>query len=304
MENKLTYFGLFESGYKFNELTENQQKSFLVKQKIYVKGSSDSEYDEDAVHPFYLDRRKDINFLGEDFTFENSDYTLNPEFIEEVYNYLMSSYTKTMSKLITNHINVLEASYQIIEDDVEKSKYIYELKKEIDKEFMKELTNPIFMAFHIQIKSGGEYKNLIKKQLRYDISHLSGYIFGLDNATSFLTFKGYYTHKRLTAKSKFCDQYKLIAPVEKEEIEFSKPSVPKSIAMLKASGFFELESIKRLNPTKLYQVIAIVIGKDPNNPSHDRNIRGNFNILNSNSGESFVNFTTNTHLKAMENLLK
>lgn len=88
-----------------------------------------------------------------------------------------------------------------------------------------------------------------------------------------------------------------------EELDFIKPSVPKSIAMLYISGFFDLEKIKLLKSSKLHSVVAIIIGLDPNNKTHIRSIRGNINVLNSNSEENPLKFTASNHLKDMEKLL-
>ena len=71
MKDKQKYFGIFDSCYKFNELSEQEQKSFLVEHGIYIEGKSKTIYNEDFINPFYQDRSQNINFLGKDSDFPN-----------------------------------------------------------------------------------------------------------------------------------------------------------------------------------------------------------------------------------------
>jgi len=74
--------------------------------------------------------------------------------------------------------------------------------------------------------------------------------------------------------------------------------------MLKACGFFELESVKNISSSKLHQIVGIIIGLDPNNTTHMRSLRGNINVMNKKSEENPLKFTTSNHIEQMMKLLK
>lgn len=306
MENKLKFFGIYENSFKFRELSEQEQKKFLIESAVYVEGKSIEEYNEELINPFYIDRSQNILFLGKDFVINQVNYTLNSDFINEIYKVILENFETGNLKNINEHIKVLNITYSTIENEEERVFFLNDTKKKANQDYRNELTNKIFQDFHNQKKVDSNYKeNVVKKHLIYDIKHLSDYIFGLNNHHSFLTITSLQSFLRITEILDFCDKYKLeIETEEFEKIDFTKPSIPKSIAMLKATGFFELENIKKLKSNKLHQVIAIIIGKDPNNSTDIRSIRGNCNILNPNSEENPVNFTSNSHIKDMLNLLK
>lgn len=218
MANKLRYFGIFESCFKFNELTDKEQKLFLIKKDVYIKGKSDKIYNEDFVHPFYLDRSQNINFIGKDFLHNNVSYTLNPNFIDEVYNAIFNVFENGHLKNINEQIKVLNLSYSIIEDEEERIDFVNDTKKRAKQDYQKELSNKIFQDFHNYKSFDKDFKeNVIKSHLTYDIKHLSDYIFGLNNIHSFLTIATYYSFLRITEILNFCDKHK--SEVEQKEIE-------------------------------------------------------------------------------------
>lgn len=208
MENKLTFFGIYENSLKFRELSEQEQKKFLIKHNIYIKGKSDKEYDKDLVNHFYVNRSQNILFLGKDFMLSDINYTINSEFIDEVYKAILEGFENGNFKNINDHVQVLKLSYDMIEDEEEKAIFLNDKKKLAKQDYQKELINKIFQDFHNQKKNDINYKeNVIKKHLIYDIKHLSDYIFGLNNISSFLTISAYFSFLRTTEILKFCDEH-------------------------------------------------------------------------------------------------
>ncbi len=91
-----------------------------------------------------------------------------------------------------------------------------------------------------------------------------------------------------------------------EEIENYNPktiSLPFSVAMLNEIGFFELEKIKKLSPTNLAKIIAIIQLKDPNNKTTNRAISGNIRVLNPNNKEDGFKYTSHKHAEKVKTLL-
>lgn len=80
-------------------------------------------------------------------------------------------------------------------------------------------------------------------------------------------------------------------------LESEKPNIPKSIAMLYVSGFFDLDKIKKLKPEELHRAVAIIISKNPDNSNYIRAIRGNINVLNPNSNENRLKYTSNNYVE-------
>ncbi len=305
MKNKLKYFGLYENSFEFNKLSEKEQHHNLINDKVYIEGNRKEIYDDDFRDPYYLNEKHLILYLGKDFLFQKKNYTLSPNFINEVYDEVIEVFKNDRLKLINDQINLLTLTYQLLEDEIEKSNFLNEKTKNVKTDYIKELSKKIFQDFHNQ-KSIPNFKEIvIKKHITYDVKHLSDYLFGLNNLQNFNAISCFYNFCRLNEITNFCNQHLSVnQETNLENIDFTNPSIPKSIALLKASGFFELEKIKKLKPTRLYQIIAIIIGKHPNNVTDNRSIRGNYNVMNKNSDENITNYTSNSHLKSMEDLLK
>jgi len=81
-------------------------------------------------------------------------------------------------------------------------------------------------------------------------------------------------------------------------------SIPKQIALLDATGFFNLEKVKQLTSDRLYQLVAMTIGKDPQDKSHIRAIRGNIQALKPDSSENRLKYTSGTHLAYFKKILE
>lgn len=304
MEKKLKYFGIFKHSYKFDELEDIEQKRILINKNVYIKGISELQYNQDLVHPAYDNKSQNINYIGKDFIFDNEHYTLNKDFIEEVYNTILEAFENGNLKHIIEFLKVLKFQYDDLETENEKLEFIKTTKIKAKEEYSKELYDKIFQDF-VVLKNEKDFKEkVIKKHLIYDKLHLSDYVFGLANFKSFLTINSYYKFLRLTKILNFCNQYKSdVDSFEIDKVDFKSTSIPKSIAMLKASGFFELESIKKINPTKLSQIIAIIIGKDPNNKTDVRGISGNISVLKSYSEENYSKYTSHKRIDEMTDLL-
>lgn len=301
---KSKYFNLYERSYKFNDLSETEQKTFLIERKVYIKGKEIEMYD-DLLASHDHNNGNNIKFIGKDFKIDKTNYTLNPDFIDEIYNKLMFVFNNNNIRNIDKSQNVNKVAYQSINNEEDKKTFINDLNKKSNAEFMQKLNDAIFLDFHIESKRGDDYvENVFKKHLKYDIKHLSDYVFGLDNTTSFLTFHSYYSFYRISKIADFCSENTEDGLSEIEYIDIKKHSVPQSIAMLKAAGFFELENISKLTSSKLHQVIAIIIGLNPNNLTHIRSIRGNVNVLHNKSEENPLKFTSSIHVDDMLKILK
>lgn len=218
MENKLKFFGIYENSFKFRELPEQEQKEFLIKHAVYVQGKSSEEYDNDLINPFYIDKSRNITFLGKDFKFNNINYTLNEEFINEAYEAVLKTFETGNLKNIKEYIKVLKLTYDTFENNEEKALFVRETRKKAKEDYQKELHNKLFQDFHNYEKSRKNYKeNVIKKQIKHDIPHLSDYIFGINNIANFLTIKTFFSFLRINEILKFCDEHN--SEVEQKETE-------------------------------------------------------------------------------------
>lgn len=90
---------------------------------------------------------------------------------------------------------------------------------------------------------------------------------------------------------------------ESEKVNDKGYSLPIAIALLNEIGFFELEKIKKLSPTSLARVIAIIQQKDPNNKNGNRAISGNIRVLNPDNKEDGFKYTSHKHAEKAKALL-
>lgn len=261
MINKLKYFGIFENCFKFNELTDDEQKMCLIKHKVYIEGKNEIIYNEDLVHPFYLNKSNDINFIGKDFTINRINYTLNPQFIDEVYVTILDTFENGYMKNINDYIEVLNLSYQTIEDENERINFLKDNKKLANQDYLKQLSNKIFQDFNRQKKNDKNYKEyVIKKHLRFDIKHLSDYVFGLDNRSSFLTIREYGSFLRIERILQFCDNLSL----RNSETESKRNDTSLQVLLLEEIIVLGTKW-EELNPTSKSKILCHLFGKNKDN---------------------------------------
>jgi len=305
MSDKLKFFGIYQNCYDYNNLTDTEQKEILIKNDIYVEGISNQPYDKSLVDPFYINRNQNIQFLGNDFKLNNKNYTLNPKFIDEVYNEITKKFENDRLINIDEYINSLTLRYNFIENQEEKNVFLIEKKKLASQDYSEKLSNKIFQDFHNSKNDKSDLKEvIIKKHLKYDIPHLSDYIFGLDNLQNFLSISIYFTFLRTTKIIDFCDENFL---VKEKDIDLKKPSLPKAIAMLNEIGFFELEKLKSLTENNIAKIISIIQLKNPNDKNNLRSISGNIRVLNPDNKESISKYTSykwNDEMKDLLNKIK
>lgn len=289
MTNKLKYFGVYENCFRFNELDLNEQKKILIKYKIYIEGIRTDFFDINLIDPVTANRIQNISFLGNDFTFESKNYTINIDFINEVYSEIIKRFENKNLKNIKESINTLSLRYNFIKEEKEKNLFIEEINKTAVKEYTDKLNNKIFQDFHLQKETNANFKeDVIRKHLIYDISNLSDYIFGLDNLQHFSSISTYYSFLRTTDIINFCNKH--ILESEIEPLDIDAISLPKSIALLNEIGFFELEKIKKLSLKNQAIIISIIQLKDINS-SNIRAISGNIRVLDPNYNEDGLKYT-------------
>ena len=85
----------------------------------------------------------------------------------------------------------------------------------------------------------------------------------------------------------------------KEDLDKRKIPLPQSIAMLKKIGFFDLELVKNLSKDSKFEIISIITGSQ-----NIRSIKGNVNVLDADSIEDTMRYTSHLHLKKMADKLK
>jgi hypothetical protein len=290
MTSKLKFFGIYDNGYTFKDLNEEEQKEILIKNKIYIEGVINDSYNKHLVHPFYLNASQNIKFIGDDFKINNINYTLNSEFIDEVYEQILKRFENGSLLNINEYIKSTNLKFNFIESESEKNKFLNEIKKLAEKNYLEKLSDKVFQDFHKLSNENPNYKEIvIKKHLRYDITHLSDYIFGIDNIQNFLSISIYYDFLRATKIIDFCNDNFLI---EDKDIDLKKPSLPKTIAMLNEIGFFELEKIKNLNDKNIARIISFIQMKDMDSITNLRAISGNIRALNPNNKEDGFKYTS------------
>lgn len=76
-------------------------------------------------------------------------------------------------------------------------------------------------------------------------------------------------------------------------------SLPLQIALLHEIGFFELEKIKNLNKDQREKIISILL-----NRTDTRGIRGNINVLNDQSKEDALKYTSHKKTNDAKEILK
>lgn len=299
MANKLKFFGIYENCYDYNRLNDDQQKKILINKKIYIEGFINEPFDKNLIHPFYFNPEQNINFLGNDFELNNKNYTLNHLFINEVYEQIIKKFEENRVISIDNYIDSLNLKLNFIDNKNDKNIFLSDQEKKAKMQYSEKLGDKIFQDFH---KLKNEVPNLkelvIKKHLRYDITHLSDYIFGIDNIQNFLAISEYYTFLRTTSIINFCD---INYNTAEEETESKKPSLPKAIAMLHEIGFFELEKLKNLNDTSIAKIISFIQMKEMENSTNTRAISGNIRVLNPKNKEDGLKYTSHKWLEYSKN---
>jgi len=303
MTDKKNFFGKITTNiHDFNNLTKEDQYQILIETEIYEKGVESEKYDLDLKT---INHRSDCaNVLGEDFIFEGANYTLNPMLIETLFAAIMDRY-KMDSKAIQSQMVALKLKLETFTDSNDLIDFLSATRKSVVDDYRQKIDLPSFQLLH-KSKSETELQSILFSLVRYDTQTLSDYSFGLNNISHSTIYTHLWLYERYTQIKAFCDlnsETLLIEEIDFEKIDFTVPSVPKSIAMLKVAGFFELKEISSLSSTRRCQIIAIAIGKDPNNPSDMRSIRGNYNVLLQYSHENASNYTTSVHLAKLKKLL-
>lgn len=90
-----------------------------------------------------------------------------------------------------------------------------------------------------------------------------------------------------------------IKTLPQQTINESEPEqkTPYKIALLNELGFFKLDAIQKLSKTNQYKVISTLIGAQP------RTIKGNILVLNPDSNENRMTYTSNNHVDEVKNYL-
>jgi hypothetical protein len=204
MKTKQKYFNIFENCYKFSEMDDQEQKDFLVKNEVYIKGVEKTIFNKDFVNLTDMSKAQNINFIGQDFIHKKENYTLNQDFLEEIFNVVIANFRDGLLKKISSHIDILTMSYNVIDSEKDRFSFINETKAKANQDFLLCLQDTTFQEFHSKKSSD---KNIIKIKLRYDIKSLSDYIFGLENYKNCLPIRSYYSFLRIMEILKFCNSY-------------------------------------------------------------------------------------------------
>lgn len=110
---------------------------------------------------------------------------------------------------------------------------------------------------------------------------------GLENSTTFKELQN-----KLYPKNDEAENFEDYEDFHDENIDTDSFSLPKIIALFNELGFFSLEKIKCLNPNQQAKLISALISK-----TDVRGIAGNIRVLQDNSKEDGLRFTSHKHSK-------
>ena len=302
MKNNLKYFGIYNE-IDFKNKSENEQKELLIKSKIYIIGNSTEEFNKNEFDFVIQDDPNNyVTYLGKDFELKNKAYTLNDEFLEEIFTNIMQEFQVDTPQFIDAHLKRIKLNLETYRNEKEQTSYVDEVRQTAETQYRASLNSLLFAELH-ENKNPVDY--ILKKHLKNNFYQLSNYLFGLGKLDHFTIYNVLFQFEQMKSVLNFCLTFN---PEGKdfgsEDIEFKKPSLPKAIAMLHEIGFFELEKIKKLTPKAIAQIIAIIQIKDPNNETVKRAISGNISVLNPDSQENFSKYTTHKNLDEIKSLYK
>jgi len=273
----------------FLELGIIEQQKALIEKGVYIQGQTHFEKD-DTPKNFYSNGSQDYPlFIGEDFTFEKSIYTLNPNFLNEVFHLNLDYFNEKNLKNIENQIQTLRLQIEFSGDFSQKLSYVEE-------NYKKSLSSPIFQEFHInKDKDSSFMEDILRRHLSYDFYALSQYILGLKNFDSNYAFSNYYTFLSSTKIIELCDNYTTESQIEQIDF-YNNFKTTKFIAMLNELKFFDIDSIKNLTLHQKSKIVLALLQKDYNNKNSAHSVEKNIQVLNPKSELNGVRYTSWTHI--------
>jgi hypothetical protein len=314
MEDRCRFNGILNehNGQKLND----KLISFLLKENIY-------NYDKYLSPYVHLDI-KESKEIGFSITYKHKYYKINPEVIDEIY---LNIFEQIKTYTLNDKAEIeLKLSGYI--DNKKKLKY---LKNEYSKA-TKEMSNSPYSRLYLGEKQS-DYNNWKEYIISCYIEefHIINYLYkgslftfklnssqgrfkivkDLDLRLNIYTYEFWCACYELSEIRSYIE--KKINEMDLSEIEDlsnktngdpKSISIPKQIALLETTGFFELDKVKKLTSDRLYHIVALAIGKDPQDKSHIRAIRGNIQVLKADSSENRMKYTSGTHLEYFTKLLE
>lgn len=291
------FFKIFNH-HAFLELDITAQQKALIEKKVYIKGQSHFEKNETPKHFYSNGSSSDYPlFVGEDFIFEESTYTLNSDFLNEVFRLHLDYFKENKLKNIENHIQTLRLQIEFSGD-------VSQPLKDAEDNYRKSLSSLISQELHNnRHKNSSFMENILKKHLSYDFYTLSQYILGLQNFDSNFAFSIYYTFLSSTKIIELCNSYPKKSQVE--QIDFYKNfSIPKLVAMLDELKFFNIDSIKNLSLNQKSKIVLALMQKDYNNKYSAHGVEKNIQALNPKSELNNTKYTSWTHIDAVKKTIQ
>lgn len=292
----LKYFNILDIR-TFSDKSENEQKTILIDAKIYIKGKStpiDFSLEEGEI---WRGSNSFPKYLGKDFEFNNINYKLNDDFLDEVFDECIKYFKLNQAPLIENNIETI-----ILQSEFSGDGFISEMLQKEIKSYNNYLPRKLFKKLHnSDFENEQQHFDILKSFLSINWYDLSDYLFGLNNFSNYHIVSNYYSYLRTKRILILLNSKSLIEEaVKTENLKFSRPQF---IAMLNELDFFKLTSIKDLSNEQKAKIILALLQQDIHNEDAVHNVVKNMQTLNVKSDLNKKKYTAWTHVSTVKKIL-
>jgi hypothetical protein len=301
LEFKNNFNGFLKDDFYFGNLSLENKKEYLILNEIYkpLKKNIFFVY-KNLNYPYRIDVEIELDILSSyRMNFRGIIYQINDEIIDEIYflleNFAVGSASEKSGYSQQKHgvlIEKLLTKFEI-------KNYIFQQHSKYFKKFKKDKNSQFYI---LEKNVDVNWRNYVQTRIYLDFDLVKKYLFELYyfDLTDFKIAKSWFNLCHFDEMMAYFKNYEI--KDENNIIEY-KISLPKSIAMLKEVGFFELEKIKRLTINQQAKIISFIQQKENNN-SNSRAVSGNIRVLEENNTEDGIKYTSHKHLKLVAEIIK
>lgn len=279
MKKEIKFYGIFDKS-DFKELQEEDQKKLLIDTQIYVLGKSIELFDEDEFDAVFDGNPSDyFIYLGSDFEINNKKYTLNIEFLNEVFSNIMNDFELNTPKYINKNLKRLNINLETYTNGKERSQYINNVRITGESDYRSNLNSKLFMDLH-EDKNEIRTNQILKKHLKHNHYQLSNYLFGIEKFEFYSIYSKLYSFKSIKSVLEFCSENEI------EQTEFNLKPIDTSIQVFLIEGLLNIEGWVEISSRKKAKIIKEIIGKN------EDNIRKVYEEMNKKQSENSQKFLT------------
>lgn len=274
----------------FKKLTPDEQKEYLIYNKIFVLTNEIDEYDEIEIYGRTL--HEDLKILSSTIITEKGNFTLNYSILEELRKSIVEQ-CEEIHKVNTKRYEILKKQFKLYSKEKvaeEENSAKLSIATNLDQKLFRELLN-------YDIDDISSHKKIILKYIKYDFNLIHSYLQGISENSSFT--KNIY--------QSFLYQNIILNVISEintnDNIISIKNTIPKRIALLESLEIFEKSKLAKYNQLDQYKIIAYLFGLEPHKNNLDI-IRRNIAVLNPDSQEDPHKYTSHKHVdKIIKELL-